>query len=141
MQNLDDEFREKSRKKSTTMMMRKRKPIIRTVFDSQFRLLTTRERPAMNAKDIVVRGIPNKGNAKLREIRTNLRSHNYAQIRETATMIELYIAIMSHKMNTWNFLCLSMVAIPWSGTKLLFPPGIVKPATKVTVATKVAPVA
>lgn len=133
-----DEVGEQSGRKSITRMMRKRKPMIRTVLESQLRLLTTRETPAMNANDIVARETPNSGNATLRAVSTNLRSHNCAQMREIATMMELYIAIMSQKMNTWNFLCLSMVAIPWSGSELLYPPGTVKPAAKDTVATRVA---
>lgn len=59
-------------------------------------------------------------------------------MRVTATIMELYMAIVSQKINTWNPLSLNIVAMPKSLSELLYPPGTVKPAAKVTVAIRVA---
>ena len=105
----------------------------RTTQASQLSLLTTKCKPVMNAVDIIVSATPSRGNANLRAKNTKPRSINCAQMSVTATMTELYIAIVLQMTNRWNILSLSMIAAPSSGLELLSPPGIVKPAENVTV--------
>lgn len=120
-------------------VVRKIEPMIKTTSARQVRFHTTRYTPAINAMDIVVRATPNNGIANLRAVSTKWRSPNCAQIREIATMMELYIAMASQIRNVWNVRFITKVAMPWwfCGSELLYPPGIVKPAAKVTVATSV----
>ncbi|KAK6252924.1 hypothetical protein QUC31_014644 [Theobroma cacao] len=109
----------------------------RTTEASQLSLLTTKYKPAMNAMDIIVSATPRRGTASLRAKNTKPRSINCAQMSVTSMMMELYIAIVLQMTNSWNILSLSMIAEPSSGLELLSPPGIVKPAENVTVATSV----
>ena len=92
----------------------------------------------MNAKETIVRASPNIGPVNLREAITKSRSPSCAQIRATATITELYIAMALLMVNMWNMWCSRKVAMPLCGSESLFPPGTVKPAAKVTVATSVA---
>ena len=110
----------------------------RTTQASQVSFLTTKCKPVMNAMDIIVSATPSRGNVNLRAKNTKPKPINCAQMSVTATMMELYIAIVLLMTNRWNILFLSMIAAPSSGLELLSPPGIVKPAENVTVATSVA---
>lgn len=81
--------------KSVRRLARDNIPIINTKLANQVRLSTTRDTPTMNATDIVVRDMDNSGNAKLRAFTTKVRSPSWAQMRVTATVMELYKAIVS----------------------------------------------
>lgn len=123
--------------KSVRRHAREMSPSIKTTYESQTSLLITTYTAAMNAKDIMVREIPKSGTANLRELIINVRSPNCAQIRVTDTNIALYIAIVSQITNAWKATLFSKMAIPWFDSDSLYPPGIVKPAAKVTVAIRV----
>lgn len=104
--------------KSAKRKERETIPMIRTALANQVSLLTTRYTPAMNAKDIIERANPNSGRANLREVRIKLRSPNCAQMRETATINEVYIAMVLQITNIWNLLLFSIIAMPWFGSEL-----------------------
>ena len=105
--------------KSAKRMARETIPMTTVTEANQMTLVTTRYTPAMNAKDIIEREIPNNGSANLREVRIRLRSPNCAQMRETATIIELYKAMVSQITTIWKYGLLTIVAMPWSGFELL----------------------
>lgn len=67
------------------------------VIASQLSLLTTRYMPAKKARDIVARATPRSGNAALSAISTKWMSPSWAQMRVTATKMELNIAIVLQK--------------------------------------------
>ena len=103
-------------------------------------LLTTKYVADMNAKDIWKIAAPTSKKAQVvaeyaRSLATNVH------MRRKAPVMEQYIAIESQTTKTWNAHLFPKVASPWLVgplSELLKPPGTVKPAAKVTVATSAA---
>ena len=103
-------------------------------------LLTTKYVADMNATDIAKIAASTSVKAqKLAYFATSLANNDH--MRRKAPVVEQYIAMESQTMKTWNARLFPKVASPWLVgplSELLKPPGTVKPAAKVTVATSTA---
>ena len=102
-------------------------------------LLTTKYVADMNAKDIWKIAAPTSKKAQI--VAEYARSLATDHMRRKAPVMEQYIAMESQTMKTWNAHLFPKVASPWLVgplSELLKPPGTVKPAAKVTVATSTA---
>ena len=111
--------------------------ITNVVVASQLRSLITKCTPDKNAIDSVPRVTPNKYFATLRAKLAKAKSPIRVEMSMMVTLIAPYIDIVMQKMNNLNHMRCSIRAMPSPGSKLLAPPGNVKPAANVTVTIRV----
>jgi len=105
---------------------------------SHFTCPTAVTTPKRNAKGMQSKAKSSKGKATCKDERMSTGSPNCAQIRIPIVATELCMAKMSSTRKMKRVGLVAKVALPKCGAELLNPPGIVKPAANVIVATRAA---